>query len=239
MQHDVVTGNAVGQLQQFGGVVVIDQRHAVVEGVMAAAKGADEGEALDARQEAGGARRHLRHDDGYFVAHFGVDFLGQHLTEDEVEMSRFELAADFRVNLGEGLRHFAFLRRINALQDNALEVFAVANQSLPLHVRRVGDEFGDVGEIRRGVKFRRDDTGAVAAAQHGVRGHGEHFVAHLCHHAVHDGEDDDERGDADGDADDGEDGVQADEAGAAARVAVAQADFGRQDLHSLSREQRV
>ena len=135
---------------------------------MSAAKGADEGEAFDARQEAGGARRHLRHDDGDFVADFGVDFFGEHLAEDEVEMPRFQLAADFRVDFGKSLRHFSFFCRINALQDDALEVFAVANQSLPLHVGRVGDEFGDVGEIRRGVKFGRDDAGAVAAAQHGV-----------------------------------------------------------------------
>ena len=168
MQHDVVAGDTVGQLQQFGSILEVDERHAVIEGIVAAAEGADEGEALDARQEAGGTRGHLRHDDGDFVAGFGVDLFGQHFAQDEVEITRLQLRSHIRIEVGKGFRDFALFVRVNALQNDALEALAIANQTLPLHIGGIGDEFGAVREVLRRIEFGRDDTRAVVAAQHGV-----------------------------------------------------------------------
>ena len=155
-------------MQQFGSILEVDERHAVIESIVAAAEGANQGEALDARQETGGARGHLRHDNGDFVAGFGVDLFGQHFAQDEVVIARLQLRSHIRIEVGKGFRDFALFVRIHALQNDALEALAIANQTLPLHIGGVGDEFGAVREVLRRIEFGRYDTRAVVAAQHGV-----------------------------------------------------------------------
>ena len=89
-------------MQQFGSILEVDERHAVIESIVAAAEGANQGEALDARQKTGSARSHLRHDDGDFVAGFGVDLFGQHFAQDEVEITRLQLCSHVRIKVGKG-----------------------------------------------------------------------------------------------------------------------------------------